>query len=376
MRLLIITDTYPPDINGVANTLQRLAHGLADRGHAVEIVTTLAAEAAEHLPRQVVPSVPLPKYPGLRIGLSSSRHMRRVFEKFHPDVLYVATETPLGLASIRAASALKIPVVSGFHTNFHTYLADYHLPGLERLARMLLRRIHNRTARTLTPSMDTARMLQSWGIRSVGTLGRGVDTELFSPAQRSTELRHSWGVEDDTPVAMYVGRVAPEKNLELLFQAFKAFRQVHPGAACVVVGDGPRLKALQEEHPDCIFTGAKTGAELAQCYASGDVFLFPSMSETFGNVVLEAMSSSLVTVAYGYAAPQRVIRHLHNGLLAKLGDSADFLAQTQRAAQLWNHADLRAAARSSVACFGWTQIVDQFQRELVEAALAGSYGKN
>lgn len=369
MRLLLITDTYPPDINGVARTLSTLGEGLAARGHEIEVVTTLPAGAgdADTLRRHVMMAMPLPGYPGLRIGIATTWQMMALYEQFKPDVLYVATETPLGIASIRAATKMGIPVVSGFHTNFQTYLEDYHLPGLETVAQGLLRSIHNQTARTLTPSADTASMLERWGIQNVGVLGRGVDTDLFSPARRNAALRAEWGADDATPVAVYVGRVAVEKNLPLLVRAFAAFRELHPGAPCVVVGDGPRLKPLQAEHPEFHYVGAKTGTSLAECYASADLFLFPSISETFGNVVLEAMSSSLVPVAYDYAAPRQVIRDGASGWLAAFDNDDDFLRKTRLAAARWNDAALRTAAREAAGELGWRRVIEQFEGELLTA---------
>lgn len=367
MRLLVITDTYPPDINGVSRTLFTLANGLAARGHEVEIVTTQAASEPEALKRHVVLACPLLGYPGLRFGLSTPGRMRAMFESFQPDALYVATETPLGIASIWAARQMRIPVVSGFHTNFHSYLENYHLPGLESAAQKLLSYIHNLTARTLTPSADSAAMLERWGIHSVGILGRGVDTDLFSPARRSTALRAEWGADEKTPVALYVGRVAAEKNLALLMKAFAAFREKHPGAPCVVVGDGPKLKALRSEHPDYLYLGAKTGTELADCYASADVFVFPSISETFGNVVLEAMSSGLLPVAYDYAAPRLVIRQGVNGWLAAFDQEADFLTQTRQAAMTWHEPAPREAARAAAGDLGWRRVIEQFEGEFITA---------
>lgn len=365
MRLLLISDTYPPDINGVARTLSTLAGGLAARGHEVEIVTTLAAgQGEESLNRHVMRSLPLPGYPGLRMGISTTWQMQGMFERFKPDVLYVSTETPLGIASIRAASKMGIPVVSGFHTNFQTYLEEYHLPGLETVAQGFLRSIHNQTARTLTPSTDTAAMLERWGIQNVGVLGRGVDTELFNPVRRSAALRAEWGADEATPVAIYVGRVAAEKNLPLLMRAFAVFRETHPDAKCVVVGDGPRLKALQTEHPEFLYLGVKTGTDLAECYASADVFVFPSISETFGNVVLEAMSSGLLPVAYDYAAPRQVIRSGTNGWLAGFDNEAEFLDSTRHATATWNDATMRSAARESAGDLGWRRVIEQFEAEL------------
>ena len=364
MRLLLITDTYPPEINGVARTLSTLARGLSARGHAVEIVTTRAAESADTFVRHLVPSLPLPGYPGLRVGMATRGRLLRLFDRFKPDVLYVATETPLGFSAIRAARSVGVPVVSGFHTNFQTYLGDYAPPGLASLARPLLRALHNRTARTLTPSADTAAMLTEWGVHNVGVLGRGVDTTLFDPVRRCRELRQSWGADDSTPVALYVGRVAAEKNLDLLVRAFQAFRAIQPKAPCVVVGDGPRRQALQTAQSEAIFAGARTGEELARHYASADVFLFPSVTETFGNVVLEALAAGLPPVAYDYAGPRQLIRHSRNGWLAPLGDEAAFLECTRAAAIDWSDAGRRAEARAAALKHGWPQVIEQFEAEL------------
>ena len=365
MRILIVTDTFPPDINGVARSLHTLAEGLASREHLVEVVTTLDESAtSESLRRHIVASMPLPGYSGLRIGFASTRQILDVFDRFAPDVLYVATETPLGIAAIRAAGKRQIPVVSGFHTNFQSYLEDYSLPGMESIATSILRGIHNATARTLTPSQDTASMLKRWGIKNVGVLGRGVDTELFSPARRSSALRSSWGADDTTPVAIYVGRIAPEKNLPLALRAFETFSSLHPAARLVFVGAGPRLQTMRTEHPQHIYAGARTGGDLAAHYASGDVFLFPSISETFGNVVLEAMASGLSVLAFDYAAPRLVIRDDANGWLAPFGDEEAFVSRTLDVAADWNNAARRQAARDAAADYGWSRVIEQFEMEL------------
>ena len=228
----------------------------------------------------------------------------------------------------------------------------------------MLSAIHNQTARTLTPSADTAAMLERWGIHNVGVLGRGVDTELFDPIRRDPLLRRSWGADDSTPVVIYVGRVAAEKNLELVVRAFDVFKQVQPAARMVIVGNGPRLESLKEERPEFHYAGARTGTELAAYYASGDVFLFPSITETFGNVVLEAMAAGLGVVAYDYAAPRLLIRSGENGWLAPFNDEAGFLTQTRAAAAAWQQEPLRFAARQSAFDLGWERVIEQFEHEL------------
>lgn len=374
MRVLVVTDTYPPDVNGVAGSLRTWVRELAKRGHVIEVVTTIPADAdgdGGHF-RHVVNSVPLPGYPGLRLGMTTTFRMLDVVEESRAEVIYVATETVLGIATVRAAKKLGVPVVSGFHTNFQNYLEDYHLPGLEEVAAGFLRTFHNQTVRTLTPSADTARQLERWGIANVGVVGRGVDAERFSPARRDAALRSEWGADERTPVAMHVGRVAAEKNLGLLIRAFTVFRWAHPGAPCVVVGDGPRAAWLKTEVPDLHFAGVRTGDDLARHYASADVFLFPSLTETFGNVVLESMASGLATVAFDYAAAAQFIRDGRNGWLASKGDEDHFLEKTHEAARSWDDAGMRAAARSDVMASSWETIGGLFEHELLQARGIGS----
>ena len=369
MRILVVTDTYPPDINGVAKSLQTLSECLAKRGHAVEVVTTLEAFGQElGLPRHVMSSMPLPGYETLRMGFASSREIGILLDSFRPEVLYVATETPLGIAAIRAAAKRHLPVVSGFHTNFQSYLEDYHFPGMETVASSILRSIHNATARTLTPSQETASMLTQWGIRNVGVLGRGVDTDLFNPKRRNPELRRSWGADAATPVAICVGRIAAEKNLQLAIRAFEALRNHEPRARLVLVGDGPRLETMRREHPKAIYAGTRAGTDLAEHYASADVFLFPSITETFGNVVLEAMASGLGVLAFDYAAARLLINDGESGWLVPFGDEDAFVNRTQAIATQWKDTTLRQVARNSACHHGWNRVIEQFEHELAMAS--------
>ena len=366
MRLLIVSDTFTPDVNGVARSLRQFAVGLIERGHHVEIVTTCAGES-DGLLRHVVKSVPLPGYSAVRLGLATRRWFLDLFQSAKPDVLYVATETALGIAAIWAAGTVKLPVVSGFHTNFHRYAKDYHLSAFQPATEAILRTIHNHTARTLAPSADTAKQLRLMGIENVAVVGRGVNTDLFAPDARSWKLRKDWGAGHDTPVAIYVGRVAAEKNLALLERSFAAFLEMQPQGKCVVVGKGPMLGELQARHADWIFAGERGGCELAEHYASADVFIFPSTTETFGNVVIEALACGLVTVAYDYAAANEHMRDGVEGLLAPLEDEGRFLERVKVAATRWDDDALRILARVKARKLSWASQVEIFESHLLQS---------
>jgi glycosyltransferase involved in cell wall biosynthesis len=369
---MIVTDTFPPDINGVARTLQTLTKGLAKRGHSVDVITTTDGAAEENAKAgvnvQTVAAFPMPGYKGIRVGLTSRRRMKALIRSQKPDALYVAVESLMGVNAIRAARECEVGVVSGFHTNFHSYTRDYSVPILMNLMAMYLRYVHNSTARTLTPSESTAEHLRSLGVNNVGVMGRGVDTDLFQPARRDEGLRREWNVADGAPVAMFVGRIAAEKNLPLAVRAFQQLMADNPGARCVFVGDGPRAQWLQESHPEFIHAGARTGEDLARHYASADVFVFPSLTETFGNVLLEAMASRLATVSFDYAAAQQFVRHGENGFKAAPGDDAAFLQAFKDAVARWSDDKLRDAAHDTAQTLSWDAIISQFEHELIAAS--------
>lgn len=373
MNFMLITDTFPPLINGVSRTLQILATGLAKAGHSVEVVTTVAGGCPhERVTITKVPSMPLPGYPGLRLGYASRRFFDKRMRARRPDGVYVAVESIMGMNAINAARRLGIRVVSGFHTNFHSYSKDYRVPLLKGLAARYLSWFHNRTARTLTPSMTTADELREMGVSRVGVMGRGVDASMFHPSKRDHELRAMLGADDHTPVALYAGRIAAEKNLELAISAFLAVRRAHPGAPCVFAGGGPRVAELRAKYPEFHFAGSCDDDLLARHYASADVFVFPSLTETYGNVIAEAMASGLVTVAFNYAAGQKLICHHETGFLAPFGDTEHFLASVLLALANWQNAQMRAAARRAVEPLAWSDIVAQFERELIGPPVSSS----
>ena len=360
MKIDIVTDTFSPDVNGVAMTLGRLSEGLRERGHRVHVIRTGEGKRGE----TIAASVPLPGYKEVRVGLPGPFKLRKRWMRKRPDAIYVATESPLGKSAVKAAKALGIPVATGFHTNFHEYMERYSLGGLRPMAMAYLKRFHDRADCTLAPSPELVEMLKEEGFKEVYLLGRGVDTVLFDPAKRSESLRGDWGARPGSPVAIVVGRVAAEKNLDLAVRSFEAMKETVPDLQCVIVGDGPVREKYAAKHPWIHFTGVQTGEDLAEHYASADILLFPSETETFGNVVLEGMASGLVTVSYDYAAAARFVKQAENGLKAKKGDAEGFVAQAKAALTMRPGHELRIAARELAVTQGWGAIVEEFENRL------------
>ena len=362
MRIEIITDTFDPDINGVAMTLGRLVAGLRGRGHIVHVTRSGPAEGDQS--QTGAAFVRVPGYQEVRVGLPQPLKLKAKWRRKRPDVIYVATESPLGVSALKAAKKLGIPAVSGFHTNFHEYLQKYHLGRLHDAALGWLRSVHDLASLTLTPSPDAVRTLSEKGFKNVALLGRGVDTELFNPDKRSAALRQSWGARPGAPVVIVVGRVSGEKNLDLALECFQRLRAQVPDVQCVVVGDGPSRQRLQWQDPLIHFTGALEGKALATAYASADVLFFPSETETFGNVLLEGLASGLVTVSYDYAAAALHVEHSVNGFKAPKGDADRLISLAQSAMDLRGVSSLRNRAVRSVRGLSWESIIDHFEQHL------------
>ena len=367
LDVALVTETYLPEVNGVAMTLGRLVSGLEKRGHRVRLVRPRQGhERSGPLAdgQLLIPGLPIPRYPELRFGLPAGTALRTAWQTRRPDIVHIATEGPLGLSALATARSLDIPVLSTFHTNFHAYSRHYGIGWLKRSIERYLRWFHNRTAATLVPTRELADELVRLGFRDVGVLSRGVDTALFNPARRSDTLRAGWGAAPADPVCLVVGRLAREKNLELAFAAFAALRADHPRARLVCVGDGPLAEALERRHPEAHFSGMRRGVDLAAHYASADLFLFPSLTETFGNVVSEALASGLPVVAFDHAAAGDLIGNGYNGLLAAPGDRTAFIAAARRLAAGLGDKDWRSACAGSVHHLGWERILDSYAARL------------
>jgi len=367
LRVAVVTETYPPEVNGVAMTICRVVDGLRERGHDLQLVRPRQdkgdeADRSEGFHEVLLRGLPIPRYPHLKMGLPAKRALVEQWAWKRPDVVHIATEGPLGWSALQAATRLRLPVVSDFRTNFHAYSRHYGLAWLHKPILAYLRKFHNRTQVTMVPTEGLRRELMGSGFVNVSVVARGVDTRLFHPERRSAALRASWGAGPDTLVVLCVGRLAPEKNLGALITAFEAMRAVHPDARLVLVGDGPARQELAAACPQAVMAGARRDEDLAAHYASADAFVFPSLSETFGNVTPEAMASGLPMVAYDYAAAGRLIQHGQNGLLAPIDRSDAFV---QRAVDLARdrHAGrlMGAAARETALLHSWDRIYSEIE---------------
>lgn len=372
LRVAVVTETYPPEINGVALTLGLVVRALQERDHQVQLIRPRqgAADqptAAGNLEQVLRPGVPIPRYSGLKMGLPAKNTLSRLWSVQRPDIVHIATEGPLGWSALAAAKKLRIPVATDFHTNFDSYSRHYGLGWLKRPIAAYLRKFHNQARVTMVPSQSLRRDLAAGGYRNLEVVARGVDTRLFDPARRDPALRRAWGVGEDGLAVIHVGRLAAEKNLPLLLQAHEAIAAVRPDARLVLVGDGPEAAALRASHPRAVHCGARRGEDLAAHYASADVFLFPSLTETFGNVLLEGMASGLACVGFDYAAAAEHLRHEENGLKAPFADAGAFIAQARRlAAEEGLARRLGKTARESALGVSWDRVFQQLEGILLD----------
>jgi glycosyltransferase involved in cell wall biosynthesis len=318
VRISLITETYFPQVNGVSRTLDRLVRHLVARGDLVQILMPAYDEPAvvpEGTRVHTFRASALPFYREVRIPLTGSGRVARVLGEFGPDLAHITTEGPLGLAGLRAARRLGLPVVSSYHTNFAPYCRSYHAAWLEPVFWRYLRWFHNRTLATLCPTPSIRDLLLGKGFERVGIWSRGVDSTLFHPAKRSPGIRARYGLQDGVPLLINVGRLSQEKNIEVLLAAFRQVRTQVP-AQLLLVGDGPVRRALVDQPPPGVSApGFRSGTELASLYAEAELMVFPSLTDTFGNVIQEAMACGTPVIGFNAPGPRDIIRHHETGLV-------------------------------------------------------------
>jgi glycosyltransferase involved in cell wall biosynthesis len=315
MKIALFTDTYKPQINGVSNTVERLIEYF--NGHGVEYQLFLPKYGKEKDDARVhhSMSIPLWFYKDCRISFPNIFRIISILKSFRPDIIHVMSEYPMGWAGIIAGKLLGIPVVSSYTTHIAAYTQYVKLSFFKPLVLSYIKYFHRRSKRVLAPSNDAIRYLNQNGIHHTQLFTRGIDTKKFHPKHRDSLLRKEWNAEGKI-VYLYVGRISAEKNLSTLITAYGAIKQFYPDRVqLIMVGDGPMLEHCKKSLPDdTIFTGFLTGDQLAKTYASADVFVFPSSSETLGNVVLEAMASGLCVIGSNEGGVGELIRNYDNGI--------------------------------------------------------------
>jgi glycosyltransferase involved in cell wall biosynthesis len=367
LRIAVVTETWPPEVNGVAMTLAKLVQGLSHRNHDVQLIRprqtkTDSPMSDSSLEEVLMRGMPIPRYPELKLGLPSKKTLVKTWTLRRPDVVHIATEGPLGWSALQAAKVLKLPVTSDFRTNFQSYSKHYGVGWLRKPIVAYLRKFHNATACTMVPTRELMRTLSQNGFANLKVVSRGVDTKLFNISKRDTSLRSSWGATDDTKVLISVGRMAPEKNLDQVLKTYEALKVTGQAFKLVMVGDGPLKEQFQKRYPEIIFPGMLSQSNLAAYYASSDLFIFPSQTETFGNVTLEALASGIPVLAFDCAAARDWVQTGINGWLVAENNPEGFAAQ---AVAIFNSKDLldqiTQSTRQQVVHLDWDQIAEQVE---------------
>jgi glycosyltransferase involved in cell wall biosynthesis len=367
LRIAVVTETWPPEVNGVAMTLAKLVQGLSHRNHDVQLIRprqtkTDSPMSDSSLEEVLMRGMPIPRYPELKLGLPSKKTLVKTWTLRRPDVVHIATEGPLGWSALQAAKVLKLPVTSDFRTNFQSYSKHYGVGWLRKPIVAYLRKFHNATACTMVPTRELMRTLSQNGFANLKVVSRGVDTKLFNISKRDTSLRSSWGATDDTKVLISVGRMAPEKNLDQVLKTYEALKVTGLAFKLVMVGDGPLKEQFQKRYPEIIFPGMLSQSNLAAYYASSDLFIFPSQTETFGNVTLEALASGIPVLAFDCAAARDWVQTGVNGWLVVENNPEGFAAQ---AVTIFNSKDLldqiTQSTRQQVVHLDWDQIAEQVE---------------
>lgn len=362
-RIALFTGAYNHIADGVSLTLNRLVAYLGERGADVRVYAPTTIKPALKHAGTLVPvrSTSAPGRPEYRISLGLTGEAHADLTRFQPNLFHIATPDLLGLAALKTARKWKTPVVASYHTHFASYLDYYKLGILEGVVWSYLRWFYRQCLQVYVPTRSMEAVLRTHGIDgNLRLWPRGVDSMLFNPANRSRAWRSHRGIADSDIVVAFVSRLVAEKGLNVVVDVMRGLSDRHASHRALIVGDGPERKSLESSLPNAIFEGHLSGEDLAKAYASSDVFLFPSETETFGNVTLEALSSGLPAVVANATGSNALVTNSVNGFLAEPRNPAAFL---ERVEQLVNDSDLRSrmgtAARKSAESYDWSAVLDQ-----------------
>ena len=329
MRVALYTGTFQRDQDGVAKTIYRLVDTMVDRGMDLAVWSPLTTEGVdEGFTLHKVPSLSLPLYKDYRIGIPKG--IKRELDEFRPDIIHIATPDLVGRSFLRYGRRNGIPVVASYHTDFSSYLKYYHLTLLKGPLWRYLRWFHNGCSATFAPTRKVKKGLEGRGIRNVHVWSRGIDTSQYGPERRSEELRKRWGMEGKT-IILYSGRFVWYKDIDVFVGVHHELkRRYGDRVGFVLIGSGPREKDLKNSIPDGFFPGYLTNESLWRAYASSDILLFPSVTETFGNVVLEASASGVPAVVSDVGGCMEIVEDSGGGIVAIAKDVGSFFKAVSR----------------------------------------------
>lgn len=359
MRVVYFTESLYPLVDGVSRTLARLFETLRSEGVDFRIASPFVPGDSVAWRDRVIP-VPyahFPPYPDYRVSRPGGAALRRQLERFEPQLVHVVSPTPMAIWAQRYARQRGIPAVASFHTHFVSYFRYYGVGALEGAGWRALRWFYGRCSRVYAPTRSIARELESHGIGPVELWSRGIDLGAFHPDRRDPELRAAIGTDEATPLLLLVSRLVKEKDLADLVEVDRVLRARQVPFHLALVGDGPMRGGLEAALPQATFAGHREGEDLARWYASADVFLFPSTTETLGNVVLEALASGLPAVVVNRGGPQDLVVDGETGFIAPANDIAEIADRVER---LLRDAELRGrmslAARRGASDRDWQTI--------------------
>ncbi|MCP5107989.1 MAG: glycosyltransferase family 1 protein [bacterium] len=324
MKVAIYTGTFTKDRDGAAKSLYELTDSLLENNIQVAIWSPDITPGQKNgLKLYKIPSVPLPIYPDYRISLPNHK-LKTQITRFEPDILHITVPDMAGVYLVRFARRMGIPVLTSYHTDFPSYLKSYHLGFLDKSVWRFFKWFYNESRVVLAPSETMIHRLEAHHIQSIRLWSRGIHSDKYNPSFRSQSLRALWGAVDKK-VILYCGRFVWYKDLETFIRVYEQFKEHGPGnVKFVLAGDGPIRDELERRMPDAVFTGYLHGEELSRVYAASDIFLFPSSSEAFGNVVLEALSSGLPAVVSDVGGCREIVEKSGAGLVVKAGNAALF----------------------------------------------------
>lgn len=321
MKIALFSDTFSPQINGVTNTLGKITEYFDEHHIEYKVFAPKYDDNGDSRTERFY-SLKFFLYPECRIALPNSFRVSRTLSEFKPDMIHLMTEFSMGITGLHFGKKHNIPTISNYSTNFSQYTDYYKLNFLKQTIWDYMKWFHNQNNLTLCPSSDAQKLINQNGIRNTQIFSRGIDTKKFNTGYRNDNLRKQLGIEAKTAF-LYVGRVSFEKDLDILSESYKSIKEKYGDKVVLVIaGDGPYMEKCKSIFPqDTIFTGFLKGMELAEIYASCDVFVCPSSTETFGNVVLEAMSSGLAVIGADAGGVKEIIEHGYNGLKFKARDA-------------------------------------------------------